>query len=439
MALEENVISPEETFFCGGSLTVADYNIHCHNRNGHGTLTLDGVLAQSCNVGMMRIMTKLGADKYLQYQKDFGFGEKTGIDLPGEASAAGLLYTKENLHSAEMATSSFGQGFNCTPMQAITAFAALVNGGKLMKPYIVSEILDRNDNVVLKNEPEVVRNVISKETSDYIRTALEEVLTEGTGKKAVIQGYAIGGKTGTAQQAPRSEQKYALSFIAYHSVENPNMMLMTVIYKPKDYNDEGGEATPVPMMKTLMEKIIEYEAIPPDNSEAAETAVTENGYTVKDYTNTNLKSTIQELVADGIDFEIIGSGDVITKQSPGAGTRLDKKVEKLLFTISASENAKLVPVPDVTGLEVEEAQKLLESAGFVCSVTNDSAQIQAQIEQAKENATAEGTIEESEETTQSPPETVSDTDTPADAKVYVQMPSANVKVESGTTIKVRVK
>lgn len=452
MALEEGVIKSTDSFYCGGVKKIADYEIHCHNRNGHGTLSLTGVLAQSCNVGMMEIITKLGAEKYLQYQHDFGFGEKTGIDLPNEASASNLLYSLSNLHSAEMATSSFGQGFNCTPMQAITAFSAIINGGKLMRPYIVSQVVDNDGNIIRENSPQVVRSVISKETSDFIRTAMEDVLTEGTGKKAAIQGYAIGGKTGTAQQGDRSKQKYTLSFIAYHSIADPNIICLTLIHKPANYSDVGGEATPVPMMKTLLEKIINYEAIPPDNDGKSGTAQvqTVQNYTVKDYTKSNLKSTIETLIDEGIDFEVIGSGDTIAKQSPAGGTQLKAKPTKLLLSLSNSGKTTLVPVPDVTGLSASDAKRMLESSGFKCSVADDSSSNSAETETYAIETTTRDPLEDVETTTEEKSDSESDNSdddkseetTTAKAtshQVYVQMPSANVKVEGGTTVRVRIK
>lgn len=441
MALEDGVIKKDDSFYCGGVLKVADYEIHCHNRNGHGTLSLTGVLAQSCNVGMMEIITKLGAERYLNYQHDFGFGEKTGIDLPNETSAANLLYSLSNLHSAEMATSSFGQGFNCTPMQAVTAFSSIINGGKLMRPYIVSQVVDNDGNIVKENSPQVVRSVISKETSDFIRVALEDVLTEGTGKKAVIKGYAVGGKTGTAQQGDRTKQKYTLSFIAYHSIEDPNIIALTLIHKPANYSDAGGEATPVPMMKTLLEKIINYEAIPPDNDGKSGTAPVEETqtYTVKDYTKTNLKSTITTLINEGIDFEVIGSGDTIAKQSPAGGTQLKTKPSKLLLSLSNSGKTTLVPVPDVTGLSLSDAKRMLESSGFKWEVADDTNSSTEKETYAIETTTQDA-LDKTEETTNSEnSDNSSKTTASSGQQVYVQMPSANVKVESGTTVKIRIK
>ncbi len=433
MALEEGLISPNDTFVCGGYKKVADQEINCHLTSGHGSLDVAGVLAQSCNVGMMDIISRMDPETYLKYQHDFGFGEKTGIDLPAESSADGLLNTIDNLHSVEMATNSFGQGFNCTALQAINAVAAVVNGGKLMQPYIVSQILDVDGNIVEEREPQVVRQVISQSTSDWVREALETTYTEGTAKKAQISGYSFGGKTGTAQQTPRSEEKYVLSFIAYHSVENPDIMVMTVIYKPEAYNDNGGSATPVPMLKEIFEKIIDYEAIPPDYDDGtASTANVDTSYTVKDYTNSNLKETVDQLIAEGIDFQILGSGDTIISQSPAGGTNLDEKPAKILLTIAEKGKTKLIPIPTVVGLSVSDAVQMLESAGFNVDVTeeDDGDYGYEELNIAEDDDT---------DTDEEDSENESASEASSGKTVYVQMPEANVKVESGMTVKIRAR
>ncbi len=455
MALEEGIIKPTDSFVCGGYKRVADREISCHVKSGHGTLDIKGILAQSCNVGMMDIIAKMSPETYLKYQHDFGFGEKTGIDLPGEVAAGPpLIYTLDDLHSAEMATSSFGQGFNVTTIQMINAFAAVINGGKLMKPYIMAQIIDNDGNVIEENEPQLVREVISKETSDWVRTALESVFTEGTGKKAVISGYRFGGKTGTAQQSPRSAQKYNLSFIAYHNVENPDILVATTIHKPEGYSDAGGAATPVPVIKELFEKIIDYEAIPPDTEEGeAPAATAETTYTVKDYTNTSLKSTISELIGLGIDFEVIGSGDTVTKQSPAGGTKLEQKPAKILLNISDKGKKALVPVPDVTGLETEDAIRMLESSGFKADVSEERSdedtyeediEVTTEAEKKEEETTRKGLFSQSDQKDNEHTENTTKTEKDDAAKkpdttVYIQMPSAGVKVESGLTVKIRAR
>lgn len=445
MALEEGLISPTDSFVCGGYKKVADEEISCHNTSGHGTLDVAGVLAQSCNVGMMDIIAKMSPETYLKYQHDFGFGEKTGIDLPGESSAASLLNTLDSLHSVEMATNSFGQGFNCTALQAANALAAVINGGKLMQPYVVSRIMDNDGNIIDEKEPQVIRQVISQDTSDWVRQALEKTYTEGTASKAQISGYSFGGKTGTAQQSPRSAQKYVLSFVAYHSVENPDIMVMTVIHKPSNYSDAGGEATPVPMLKEIFEKIIDYEAIMPDYDEGSEKSITEDtSYTVKDYTDTNLKDTVNQLIAEGIDFQILGSGDTVKSQSPAGGTNIDQKPEKILLTVETRNKTKLIPIPNVVGLSVDNAKQMLESAGFNVDVTEETDADDYGYEELVEPDIEETTIKtvdsekNTEKTTESKAESEND-DESSGTKVYVQMPGANVKVESGMTVKIRAR
>lgn len=430
MALEEGIISPNDNFVCGGNKVVADTKINCNARQGHGPLDVTGVLAQSCNVGMMDIIAKMSPEVYLKYQHDFGFGEKTGIDLPAESSASNLLYSLNSLHSVEMATSSFGQGFSCTSIQALTAFNALINGGKIMKPYIVSQIIDNEGNLVEQREPHVVRNVISKDTSDWVRKAMESVLTTGTGKKAHIEGYAIGGKTGTAEEGDRKKDIYALSFIAYHSIENPDIVAMVMIYDPEGYGDSGGAATPAPAMKQILEDIISYKELQPDYTDGTKTAEAESTtYTVKDYTNTNLKTTINELISNNIDFEIIGSGDTISHQSPAGGTQLEKKPTKILLNIENKNKAKLVPVPDVTGLDIDNAKKMLESSGFNVNVSVDDTSEQANTDKDDKDDKKDDDKSDSKKKEEK-----------SSAKaVYVQMPSSNVKVESGTTVKLRVR
>lgn len=446
MALEEGLISPNSTYVCGGYKQVADSKIKCHLTSGHGTLDVAGVLAQSCNVGMMDIISKMNPETYLKYQHDFGFGEKTGIDLPGESSAANLLNSLDSLHSVEMATNSFGQGFNCTALQAANALAAVINGGKLMQPYVVSQVLDNDGNVLDEKEPQVIRQVISKSTSDWIRQALETTFTEGTAKKAQITGYSFGGKTGTAQQSPRSAQKYVLSFVAYHTVENPDIMVMTVLHKPSNYSDVGGEATPVPMLKEIFEKIIDYEAIAPDYDDGTDKASNEDtSYTVKDYTESNLKDTVNQLIAEGIDFQILGSGDTVKSQSPAGGTNLDEKPEKILLTVETRNKTKLVPIPNVVGLSVANAKQMLESAGFSVDVTEDSGEDYGyeELDDIETEETTMNTAKDNEnseeETNKSSEEVTSAEEETSGTRVYVQMPGANVRVESGMTIKIRAR
>lgn len=230
--LETGVLTGEESYTCGGVLHVGDHDIHCSNRDGHGTQTLKRALENSCNVALMQIGESMGAEEFTRYQELFGFGEMTGIDLPGEASTEGLLYEAENMDAASLATNAFGQNFNVTMTQLVASFCSLVNGGNYYEPHVVKQIQDENGNVTETKDPVLVRKTISKETSDIIKDYMYGVVEEGTGKSAAVEGYAIGAKTGTAEKLPRRNGKYLVSFIGYAPQENPQVVVYVVVNEP---------------------------------------------------------------------------------------------------------------------------------------------------------------------------------------------------------------
>ncbi len=231
-AMEEGIINGSETFECGGVLTVGGHDIHCVNRYGHGLLTVTESLMESCNVVMMRIASMTGGEKFSKYQEIFGFGQKTNIDLPGEADTSNLIYHEEDMRSSNLATNSFGQNFNCTMVQMAAAFASVINGGSYYEPHVVRQILDENGSVVKQIEPTLVRETVSENTAAYIRNALELTVSEGTGSAAQIAGYEIGGKTGTAEKYPRSAKNYVVSFMGFAPADNPQVLVYVVIDTP---------------------------------------------------------------------------------------------------------------------------------------------------------------------------------------------------------------
>lgn len=255
--LETGVLTGEETYTCGGVLHVGDHDIHCSNRDGHGSQTLKQSLENSCNVALMQIGEALGAEEFTRYQELFGFGELTGIDLPGEASTEGLLYEAENMDAASLATNAFGQNFNVTMTQLAASFCSLVNGGNYYEPHVVKQIQDENGNVTETKDPVLVRKTISKETSDIIKDYMYGVVEEGTGKTAAVEGYAIGGKTGTAEKLPRGNGKYLVSFIGYAPQENPQVVVYVVINEPNAAGQaNSGFATE--LASNIMEEIFPY-------------------------------------------------------------------------------------------------------------------------------------------------------------------------------------
>ena len=236
--LETGALTGQETYVCQGGTWKGDWYIQCHNTSGHGTENVDQAIANSCNVALMAMADKIGVEDFIRYQHIFGFGEYTGIDLPGEASTENLIFTAENMGETDLATSSFGQSFNVTMTQMVSAFSSLINGGYYYQPHVVKQIQDENGNVIETNDPTLLRKTVSKQTSDRVKEALRAVMTDGTGVPANVEGYDIGGKTGTAEKLPRGNGDYLLSFIGYAPQENPEVVIYVVIDEPNVENQE---------------------------------------------------------------------------------------------------------------------------------------------------------------------------------------------------------
>ena len=211
--LEEGILKGNETYYCDGYQKVGPHTIHCSHRSGHGLITLSQSISLSCNDALMQIAAKEGKNVFARYQKNFNFGNKTGIDLPGEAQTASLLHDAKDMTAADLATSSFGQSFNCSMIQMGSAFCSLINGGNYYKPHVVKQLRSSNGEVVSNIEPTLVKQTISKETSDKLRKYMKETVDSGTGTKAKMKDYTAGGKTGTAQKIPRSAGTYIVSFV----------------------------------------------------------------------------------------------------------------------------------------------------------------------------------------------------------------------------------
>lgn len=232
MGLEEGTITGNETFECNGYLTRGGHDISCHNTSGHGTVTVSYSIEQSCNVAMMYMAERLGSERFVKYQNLFGFGLKSNIDLAGESRTAGLIHTIDTMNVSELATSSFGQGFQVTMIQMAASFASLVNGGYLYQPQMVRQILDENGNVVKNIEPILVKQTISAATSEKIIEYCNATVEKGNGQKAKPAGYAIGGKTGTSETLPRGNRNYVLSFLGYAPADDPQVLVYAVVDRP---------------------------------------------------------------------------------------------------------------------------------------------------------------------------------------------------------------
>lgn len=368
-ALEEGVITPNSTFQCNGYTDIGGYRIKCHLVSGHGNINVEQIMAQSCNMGVIQIANLLGADKFYEYQREFGFGDYTGIDLPGEA--AGQLHSKESIGPTELATMSFGQTFNCTSIQVIAAFSSLINGGNLVKPHVVSQIVDADGNVVLENDTEVVRRVISEKTSAYMRTALKATVENGLAKKLEIDGYSICCKTGTAQQGSReTNDLWTLSNMSYFPAENPKYIVFTVINQPSDYVE--GVQTPTPMTKKLIEGIIKYDNLEPTQPVEDEANLSQNKtVTVADYTDSVIFDVIGDLDAKELTYKVVGNGNTVVNQVPKGGTTVDVGSEVILYVQRSEEDTGTVSVPNVVGKNYEQAETTLTNAGFTVAFEGD--------------------------------------------------------------------
>lgn len=415
-ALDEGVISKTDTFYCSGKKHFdtelpEGKDIYCNNRTGHGTLTLTQALAKSCNVAMMDIAAKLGKDKYLKYRSDFGFGEKTGIDLPSEEDAKKLLPPYSAFREVELATGAMGQGFNATPIQIINAFNAVINDGNLMRPYVVSQVIDSEGRIISENHPEVIRRVVSKDSSEFLRTALKNVFTpDGTGRRAVIEGYSIGGKTGTGEQGVRGSGQHTLSFAAYLPAEDPEIVAITIIHIPETYVD--GVTSPAPMLRELLLKIIDYVPIAPTGN----IAVSETTITVNDYTNKSIADATKEINESGYEYEIVGSkGDFVYSQIPAGGTKYEENMKIKLYIRKENPESDLITVPNVLGLSSEDAAKELNRIGFDCVTFERIADTENETEETEEAG--------KEET--------------ANKTVLEQMPEGGTSLARGSVIKIK--
>ena len=254
-ALDENIISGKSTFQCNGGKKVADREIHCSDRNGHGMLDLRHALMESCNAALMDIGLGLGRNKFSKYNKLYGFGQRTGVDLPGETS--GLIHTKEELNPVELATSSFGQTQTVTMVQMLSGFSSLINGGNYYQPHLVKEIQNSNGDVVKTIDPVVVKRTTSEDTSSKLRSYLKSTVEAGTAAPAQVKGYSIGGKTGTAEKRPVSAKKYLVSFIGCEPAEDPEVAYYVIIDEPH-VKDQAHSTYATEFSSKVMKRVLPF-------------------------------------------------------------------------------------------------------------------------------------------------------------------------------------
>ncbi|MCK9478625.1 MAG: stage V sporulation protein D [Firmicutes bacterium] len=366
MALEEKVVSLNDTFFCTGSKKVASHNIRCWKAGGHGSQTFVEGVKNSCNPVFIEVGARIGAVQFMNYFTGLGFTQKTGIELPGEAP--GIFHTRAKFNEVELATSSFGQSFQITPLQMISGVAAIANGGQLMRPHLVKSLTDSNDNIVTEFESEMVRQVISKETSDTLCWLLEKVVADGTGSGAYIKGFRVAGKTGTSEKLPRGSGKYVASFAGFAPADDPQVVCLVILDEPSSGLYYGGQIAS-PVVRSILEDTLNYLGIEPaytaEEKATLETSVpTVAGQTIKDaksaLSNQNLKA------------KVIGQGDTVLSQIPKGGIKVNQQSTITLYTEEYSEPVT-VTVPNVLQNSVLSASDIILKANLNIKVVGAGA------------------------------------------------------------------
>ena len=261
--LETGTLNTNLSFVCDGHERISGQFIGCVNLNGHGTETLEKSLMDSCNDALMQMSYLIGVENFSEYQSIFGFGQRTGIDLPGEANTASLIYKVGDMKAIDLATNSFGQNYNTTMIQMVSAYASLVNGGTYYRPYLVSKVVDANGNTVSVTEPTVLKQTVSKATSDTLRSYMYNTVTSGTATTAKVDGYSQGGKTGTAEKLPRNKGNYLVSYIGFAPYENPELVIYCIVDEPNS-PDQAHSYYAQNIVREVLEEVLPYLNIYPD-------------------------------------------------------------------------------------------------------------------------------------------------------------------------------
>ena len=365
--LEENVVKYDEKFTCTGSVNVADRIYSCHNTAGHGTQTLTEGLMNSCNPYFITIGQRLGVDTFYKYFEAFGFTEETGIDLPGEASPkAGVTYfKKDTMTKVNLASSSFGQSFQITPIQMITAVNAIANDGKLMQPYIVSKTLDSDGNVILQNQPIEKRQVVSESTSEKIMASMEQVALNGTARNAYVAGYRVGGKTGTSDKLNNVGQVVA-SFVGVAPTNDPRITVLIVVDEPEGAT--GGGAVAAPVAGEVIENTLTYLNVERQYNDSEKALLDVQVPNVTGDSVSEAKSSLEE---DKFSVQIVGEGDKVLSQMPASGQYIPQGGVIVLYTEKQKKKLKTV-VPDFTGMTITEANYAAVNAGINIKVSGNS-------------------------------------------------------------------
>lgn len=376
-ALEEKAISLNSSFNCGQVITVADTDIHCWSTYSHGTQDFTTAMTNSCNPAFIQIGQLLGRDKFFEYFKAYGFTEPTGIDLPGEANS--IYVNTSEKGPVELASCSFGQTNKVTPLQMITAYAAVVNGGYLVTPYVVSKIVDHNGNVIKTTEPSIRRQVISEETSAEMRGVLEAVVNRKDGSNAYIKGYAIGGKSGTSQKIDKSRETgnddlYVSSYCAFAPADNPEIIMLVMVDEPTAKDANGslmyyGSIVAVPAVVNVLKEALPYMGYYPEYTQAELEALGVTLPAVEGETVSIAKETLEAL---SLKVSVIGNGDKVVAQVPARASSIPRNGRVVLYTEENYET-EYTTVPNIIGYGLSDVNAILTNADLNFKVGDGAA------------------------------------------------------------------
>ena len=360
MSLEEGLASLSDTFACTGGYLVSGWNkpIQCHKRTGHGVLDFAGALQQSCNPAMMQLAERIGVTTYGKYFTAFGLDSKTGIDLPGEANS---IYTSsENMSNVDLAVYSFGQRYNVTAIQQIVAVAAVANGGTMVVPHVVKEIVDNDGNVLVSFGTTAVRQVISEETATTISKILADgVSGDGGAKNAYVKGYSVAAKTGTTEKGTSGNKRIA-STVAYAPADDPEVICILIVDEPTIGSRYGSTAA-APYVSKILADVLPYLGIEPEYTDEELAKLEIN---LPNYRGLSLDEAIMRLSEAGLSYEIVGTGSSVISQVPPAKSELSKENGLVILYTSDTVTEKSAVVPNVIGMTAAQANKALADAGF---------------------------------------------------------------------------
>lgn len=389
-ALEEGKVSKSSTFYCGGYTTVPGWSdrIWCSNHSGHGQQTLIEAVGHSCNPAFIKMGLSIGTETYYKYLKSFGLMDKTGIDMIGEVK--GLFVDEDYFNSqvVSLASYSFGQTFNVTPIELIRAQAACINGGYLYEPYIVDQVLDEDGNVLSQHDTTPVRQVISEETSAIVREALEYVVSSGSGKNGQVAGYRIGGKTGTADKTGtrKTTREVVVSFMCFAPADDPQYIMLLTMDTPSRNTGTAvyGGTMVAPTASQIMGEILPALGIEPDYSAEELSGADAAVPYVVGKTAEEAKAALRSA---GFTYRTVGSGETVTDQTPAGGAIVPNNASVVLY-LGAEKSDTPSTVPDVTGKTPTEANKALTNAGLIMKVAGATSASGGSVTAISQNAEA---------------------------------------------------